>query len=107
MDVVNVRDVARANILAAKANVTDEVFNIASGCETSLNDLARTLLRAMGSSCSIEYGPERKVNPVSRRLADTSRAREALGFTASIGLDEGLRELVRWWSSERRDAVHA
>ena len=47
-------------------------------------------------------GPERKVNPVSRRLADTAAARDKLGFVAEVDLDEGLRRLVDWWQAERR-----
>jgi UDP-glucose 4-epimerase len=101
MDFVYVDDVARANIAAALAPVTDEVFNVASGAETSLRDLADALLRVMGSDLGVEYGPERKVNPVSRRLADISAARDRLGFVAEVDLDEGLRRLVDWWQSER------
>src|SRR5882762_3967781 len=59
MDFVHVEDVARANILAARNGLTDEVCNIASGVETSLNDLAKTLLRVMGSDLQPVYGPER------------------------------------------------
>ena len=102
MDFVYVEDVARANILAAEADVTDEVFNIASGVETSLNDLAITLLRVMESDLRIEYGPERKVNPVSRRLGDTSKANRLLGFETSVSLEDGLRRLVAWWREERK-----
>jgi len=97
MDFVCVPDIARANVLAAEADVTGAVFNIASGVETSLNELAETLLRAMGSGLSIEHGPERSVNGVTRRLADTSAARDALGFSAEIDLEEGLTRLVEWW----------
>jgi len=100
MDFINARDVARANVLAAKADVTDEVFNVGSGEETSLRELADTLLRVMGSTLEPEYGPARKVNPVPRRLADVSRARKRIGFEASIPLEEGLRELVEWWTDE-------
>jgi UDP-glucose 4-epimerase len=103
MDFVYVDDVARANIAAALAPVSDEVFNVASGVETSLRGLAGALLRVMGSDLEPEFGPERKVNPVSRRLADTSAARERLGFVAEVDLDEGLRRLVDWWQSERRE----
>ena len=78
MDFVDVRDVARAQILAAESDVADDVFNIATGVETSLNDLAFTLLKVMGSDLKPEYGPERKVSPVPRRLADTSKARRIL-----------------------------
>jgi UDP-glucose 4-epimerase len=101
MDFVYVEDIARANILAAKADVTDDVFNVASGDETSLAGLAEKLLAVMGSDLSVEFGPERAVNKVSRRLADTSRAQEQLGFIAEIGVEEGLTKLVEWWRAER------
>ena len=73
MDFIDVEDIARANILAAQSDVTDEVFNIASGVETSLNDLADELLKVMDSDLRPEFGPERKVNPVPRRLADSEK----------------------------------
>jgi UDP-glucose 4-epimerase len=105
MDFVYVADIAHANVLAAEADATDEVFNVASGVETSLRDLADALLRVMGSDLGVEYGPERKVNKVSRRLADTSAARERIGFEAQVGLDEGLTNLVAWWRAERAAAA--
>ena len=100
MDFVFAKDIARANILAAESDSTDEVFNIASGTETSLNDLACALLRVMRSDLKPEHGPERKVNPVPRRLADTHKAAQVLGFRAETSLDEGLRQLVAWWQAE-------
>ena len=101
MDFVFIEDVARANILAADTAATDEVFNIASGTETSLNELAAVLGRAMGRMYLPEYGPARRVNPVPRRLADTRKAERLLGFRARIGLEEGLRRLVSWWEQHR------
>ena len=101
MDFVYVEDVARANVLALASEASDEVFNVATGVETSLNGLAAALSRAMGVHAAPEYGPERKVNPVPRRLAATEKARRQLGFTASVPLDEGLSRLVRWWRAER------
>ena len=90
MDFVNIEDVARATLLAAEADVCDEVFNVASGTETSLLDLAHMLLKVMGrADLDIEFGPERGVNKVPRRLADTSLAAERLGFEAEIGLEDG------------------
>lgn len=105
MDFVYIEDIARANILAATAPATDQVFNVASGTETSLKELAAALLAAMGSDLSVEHGPERKVNPVARRLADTRAAREALGFEAKVGLAEGLGRLVAWWREEKGRAA--
>ena len=104
MDFVHVADIARANVLAAQAPVTDEVFNIATGTETSLRQLAEALLRAMDSGLAPEFGPPRAVNGVTRRLADISAARDRLGWSPRIGLDDGLSDLVAWWKSERLPA---
>jgi UDP-glucose 4-epimerase len=101
MDFVYIEDIARANIAAANSPVTDEVFNVASGTETSLNELALALARVMGSGLTPRYGPERKVNPVPRRLASTEKARQLLGFETTIGLNEGLRRLVEWRQSQQ------
>ena len=54
----------------------------------------------MDSELQPEYGPERKVNPVPRRLADTRKAEQMLGFRAQVPLDEVLRRLVQWWREE-------
>ena len=105
MDFVHVADIARANLLAARSPLTDEVFNVACGVETSLKELATALLAAMDSDLPVEHGPERAVNGVTRRLADTSSAASRLGFKAEIGLAEGLRGLVDWWRAERAGAV--
>jgi UDP-glucose 4-epimerase len=107
MDFVCVPDIARANVLAAEADVTDRVYNVASGTEVSLRGLAEALLRTMGSDLEIEYGEDRAVNGVTRRLADTSAAERDLGFRAEIGLEEGLAELVSWWSAEQAAAAPA
>jgi UDP-glucose 4-epimerase len=100
MDFVYVEDVARQYLRAARSDVTDEAFNAGSGEETSLKDLASTLLRVMGSDLAIEYGPERKVNPVRRRKADMRKAKNLLGFEPRVSLEEGLRRLVEWWRGE-------
>lgn len=97
MDFVYVADVARANVLALESDVTDEVFNVASGVETSLLELLQTLLRAVGrEDVSPEFGPERAVNAVPRRLADITKAERMLKFRAQVSLEDGLRHLVEW-----------
>ncbi|GAA3398382.1 aminotransferase class I/II-fold pyridoxal phosphate-dependent enzyme [Streptomyces roseoviridis] len=101
MDFVDVRDIARANVLAARADVTDEVFNVASATETSLRELADALLDVMGSGLEPVHGPARAVNGVTRRLADTRLAEERLGFKAEIDLRTGLKDLVAWWRAEK------
>jgi UDP-glucose 4-epimerase len=101
MDFVYIEDVARSNILALQSELADDVFNIASGTETSLNDLAAALLKVMGSDLQPEYGPERAVNPVPRRLADTTKSEQLLGFKAQVGLEDGLLRLVDWWQASK------
>jgi UDP-glucose 4-epimerase len=101
MDFVHVRDIARANILAATSDVTDTVYNVASGAETSLSELARVLLDVMGSSLTPIHEPARKVNPVARRLASTEKAQRELGFTTQISLQDGMADLVAWWRASR------
>lgn len=101
MDFVYIEDIARANVLAARSAATDEVFNVASGIETSLNDLAAALTRVMGADLKPQYGPARKVNAVPRRLAEVQNAKDKIGFAAQVGLDEGLRRLVAWWQESR------
>lgn len=103
MDFVYTDDIARANLLAAESEATDEVFNIGSGTETSLRELAEALMRVMGSSSEPEFGPARTVNAVSRRLADVTAAHRRLGWKAEVGLEEGLRRLVAWWRAERQE----
>ncbi len=101
MDFVHIHDIARANLLAAKSTVTDEVFNVASGTETSLVELARMLAGVMNSTIEPQHQPARKVNAVTRRLADTSKAERLLGFRAHVTIEDGLRDLVQWWRQER------
>ena len=105
MDFVFSEDIARANLLAAASPIREGIYNVASGTETSLKELAETLLKVMGSDLHIEYGPERSVNSVVRRLADTSAARRDLGFESTVGLEEGLRRLVTWWEPLREEVA--
>ena len=106
MDFVHVRDIARANVLAARTAAVGEVFNVASGTETSLNMLADMLCTVMGATgVRPEHAPLRKVNAVPRRLADTSKARRLLGFEAQVPLDEGLHSLVTWWRAAQLEVA--
>jgi UDP-glucose 4-epimerase len=107
MDFVYIGDIARANILAADCDATDEVFNVACGVETSLLELAQMLIAAMGADLEVEFGPARGTAAVTRRLADTDKARQLLGFEAQVDLEEGLRRLVEWWRTERAPEIEA
>ena len=104
MDFIYMGDIARANMLAAESDLTDVVFNVATGVETSLLELAQMLLKVMDSDLEVEHGPERAAAGVTRRMADTSAAREQLGFEAEVQLEEGLTRLVEWWRAEKAGA---
>ncbi len=106
MDFVSVTDVARAYLLAAAADVTDDVFNVGSGTQTSLRELCRLVTEAAGRpDLEPVFMPPRAVNPVARRQAGVQKARDCIGFTARLGLAEGLRELVAWHAAATRDAA--
>jgi UDP-glucose 4-epimerase len=101
MDFIYISDVARANLLAMKSNACDEVFNVASGCETSLLELWQTLQRVTQAyHLEPEFLPERWVNNVKRRLGGVQRAAKQLDFQATVDIEEGLRQLAAWRQAE-------
>lgn len=98
MDFIDVRDVARANLLAARSDASGLALNVATGVETSLLQLADELTRVMGRpDLEPTFQAARSVNPVERRLAATGKASHAIGFDAQISLSQGLKDLVVWW----------
>jgi UDP-glucose 4-epimerase len=102
LDLVFVEDCARANVMALKSDVSGEVFNVSSGRETSLNELAEAILRVTGRpDVSPEYTP-RNDNLVVRRWGSADKAREMLGFEVEIGLDEGLRKVLAYREDEKK-----
>ncbi len=105
MDFVYIEDIARATILALKADVENEVFNVASGTETSLEELCFLLLEVMESNLKPKYVPlpeDRKKVEVMRRLASTEKAKEQLGFEVEVNLKEGLQRLVQWLNQQEK-----
>lgn len=102
LDMIHVDDIARANVLAAQAPASDAVFNIGSGTETSLVELAEHLAGVMGAPrLRPIHEAERAVNPVPKRLADIAAAEALIGWTPQLSLDDGLRSLVEWWRGEQ------
>ena len=98
---LHVTDAAEAVVLAAERYDAPEPVNVGTGSEIAIRDLAQRVARATGYSGRIAWDPTRPNGQMRRRL-DTTRAREAFGFTARIGFDEGLAETVAWWQAERR-----
>lgn len=96
MDLTYVEDVAKANVMAMKSHVTDDVFNIGTGIETGLTDLMNMLLELNGWNLVPVYAPVERVNVVQRRVGSVQKAFEQLGFVAETGLETGLRRLIEW-----------
>lgn len=97
MDFVYVRDIAKANIAALQSDVTDEAFNIGNCEETSLKGLLNVLLKVNDSTLTPEFREDNSVNPVSRRLADISKAKKLLEFIPTVSLEQGMKELSDWY----------
>jgi UDP-glucose 4-epimerase len=97
MDFVYVKDVARANVAALLSELTDEVFNVGNCEETSLLQLLENLLKVNHSTLKPEFKAENSINPVSRRLADNTKANKMLHFLPDTDLEKGLSELSKWY----------
>lgn len=101
MDFVYVRDIAKANVAALIADVSDEAFNIGNCEETSLKQLLDVLLQVNNANVTPEFREENSINPVSRRLADITKAKKLLAFTPAISLEVGLKELSNWYFQKK------
>jgi GDP-L-fucose synthase len=99
-----VGDAAEAVALAAERYDGPEPVNVGTGREISIRDLAEKLARLTGYEGRIAWDTSRPNGQMRRRL-DTSRAREAFGFSARVGFDDGLAETVAWWQREGRRAA--
>lgn len=102
VDLVYVEDVARANVMAMKSPVANEFFNVASGRETTLKELAYLLIKLQGKEARLE--PEFQMMDlglVSRRWGDPAKAREMLGFVTTTPVEEGMRRVIAWREQTR------
>jgi UDP-glucose 4-epimerase len=105
MDFVYVGDVARANLQAVRSDVRDEVFNVGTGVQTSLEQLCNLIVRITKSRVVPEYREARAVANVQARRATVDKAERMLDFVAQVGLEQGLEELVRWKHSLKKTAA--
>jgi UDP-glucose 4-epimerase len=97
VDLVYAADVARCNVMALKSDVTNEFFNVASGKETSLKELANLLIRLSGQEGRLEPTFEHMdTGLVSRRWGDAGKARRMLAFEAGTSVEEGMRNVIAW-----------
>jgi UDP-glucose 4-epimerase len=94
-DFTYVADTVEANLLALTAPVTGELFNIGGGSRVSVNEILRTLEGVLGRAIRREAQPEQP-GDVRHTWADTTRARDLLGFTPRVSLRAGLEQQVAW-----------
>lgn len=104
-DFVAVEDCGRANVCAMAAASTDRFYNVGTGTRTSLRELAEMLLELTGCPHPIRYAPRSQATLVRNRIGCPRRAAEEIGFTAAIGLREGLRRLIEWRSSHKAEVA--
>ncbi len=94
-----VDDAAEGIVLAAERYDGADPVNLGSGREVRIAELAGAVAAAVGYTGRIAWDVT-KPNGQPRRALDTSRAREAFGFTARTAFDVGLAETVRWWRAQ-------
>jgi UDP-glucose 4-epimerase len=99
-DFIYVSDCARANVLALESDTTDEAYNVGSGTQTSLRELADMLLVLRESTLSIQYEQQTQVF-VTNRVGCPEKAARELGFRTTIGLSDGLSKLIAWRDAHR------
>ena len=94
-DFVNVNDVARANVSAARAAGVSGAFNIASGQAVTINHLVELLQNVAGRELSVKYAPPRKGDVLHSR-ADVTAAQTAFGYKPEVSLADGLTKYMAW-----------
>lgn len=101
-DFVHVTDVARCCRLAMERDeVADEVFNVASGENYSIREIAEQMARALGkANIKPEITMKYRVGDIRHCFADISRARELLGYRPQITLEQGIADLAEWLSGQ-------
>lgn len=103
VDLVYVEDVARANVMALKSQVTNEFFNVASGVETTIKDLAKLLIDLKGKKGKLkpEFQPLDS-GLVVRRWGDPEKAKDDLGFEVATPVEEGMKRVITWRENQKR-----
>ena len=101
-DFTYVSNVVDGNLRAAESpQAVGRVINVATGRQTTLNELLDALKKLTGrTDVEAEYR-EPRVGDVRHSLADIARAREWLGYEPQVGLEEGLRKTLDWWKQSR------
>jgi len=103
-DFVHVSDIVEAFCLALeREDVTDVALNVGTGRSTSVAALAEAIARSMGVALAPETVGRFREGDIRHCVADVSRIRQALGFSARMGLGKGVEDLVAWARQQRAD----
>jgi nucleoside-diphosphate-sugar epimerase len=95
-DFIYVGDIVEGLLACAERGAPGDVYNLASGVETQIRELAEAIVRLTGSSSDVELGPPRDWDRSGHRFGSTEKADRRLGFRANVGLDQGLSETIAW-----------
>ena len=97
-DYTFVEDAVDATLLAAThPRAEGEVFNVGTGVETSVNDLAAAIGRASGCKITVDHIDRRDIDNIRRRVVNIEKIRRMLRWSPQVTLDRGLAETVRWF----------
>ncbi len=95
-DFIFVDDICKGLIACAVKGKPGEAYNLASGKETKIIDLARTINELTGNTAGIKFLPKRSWDNSGKRFGSTRKSRGKIGFQASVGLREGVQETISW-----------
>lgn len=98
-DFIHVADVVRANLAAATTDHVGEAFNIGTGENVTVRELADLIVDATDSTVEVVHVEPRQ-DDIRRSRADASKAKSLLGFAPKVGLEAGLRHLARHRSTD-------
>lgn len=100
-DFIFVEDICRGLMLCALKGEAGDVYNIGSGIETSIAELAQKIIQITGSKSELKITPRRAWDTSGKRFASTEKSREKLGFSAEILLQDGIEKTVAWTQENR------
>jgi UDP-glucose 4-epimerase len=104
-DFVAVEDCAHANLCAMKAATVDRCYNVGTGRQTSLKELAEILLELSACRQPIQYAPRAQATLVRNRIGSPKRAKAEIAFEATVDLREGLRRLIDWRAAHQAEVA--
>ena len=100
-DFIFVGDLVRGLVACAEKGISGEAYNLASGVETSILDLANHINALTGNKIPVDVLPAREWDRSGRRFGSTFKSLENLGFSSEVGLADGLERTIEWTMANR------